>query len=235
MLLKITGGTIYYHDYDWHTGRFHFAFADYENPASTHFGVLQALNEFVLLPGSGFETHPHKEMEIITYCVEGELTHADSLGNSSTLQGGSVQYLCAGSGITHREMNDSPDRTLRFYQIWITPQAGELVPKYRCIHHEQLSTTSSLHHIASGDDLEDGIQIAQEANIYAANLTPGEPLVFFNNQGRQAYLVCLDGKLLVNDLDFSQHDALKVWGEENLKLSTEQDAHLLLVEMAEDF
>jgi len=234
MLLKIPAETIYFKDYGWHTGRFHFSFADYEDPANSHFGVLKSVNEFVLQPGSGFETHPHAEMEIISYCVEGELTHGDNLGNTSTLSGGDVQYLCAGSGITHHEMNDTQDRRLRFFQVWITPDETRLEPKYRCVHHSQLSGSNTLCHIATGDEREDVIQIAQDANIYAAKITPGEPLVYINNQGRQTYLVCLGGMLLVNDLDLTEYDALKIWGPEDLIFSAQADAHLLLVEMAED-
>ena len=234
MLLKIPADSIFYNDYGWHTARFHFSFGDYDDPANTHFGVLSALNEFVLQPGSGFETHPHAEMEIISYCIDGELTHGDGLGHSSTLQGGDVQYLCAGSGITHREMNDTHDQTLRFFQIWITPVESGLTPKYHCVHHSQLSSSNTLLHIASGDERDGVIQIAQDANIYSAKLAQSETLVFINSQDRQSYLVCLDGKLLVNDIELSQHDALKAWGEEILNLSAHEDSHFLLIEMAEN-
>lgn len=234
MLLKIPAETIFYKDYGWHSGRFHFSFADYDDPANPNFGVLLALNDFELEPGSGFETHPHAEMEIVSYCVEGELTHGDNLGHSNTLQDGDVQYLCAGSGITHNEMNDTLDRTLRFFQIWITPNEGGLAPKYRCVHHSQLAGSDNLCHIATGDERQDVIQIAQDANIYAARLAPGEPMVYINNQNRQTYLVCLDGRLLVNDLEISRHDAVKIWGEEDLSFTAKEDSHLLLVEMAAD-
>ena len=234
MLLKIPAQNIYFKDNGWHTARFYFAFADYEQPANTNFGVLRALNEFILEPGTGFDTHPHAEMEIISYCFEGELTHGDSLGNNSRLSGGDAQYLSAGSGITHHEMNDTQDRKLRFFQVWITPDEAGLKPKYRCVHHSQLVSRNILSHIATGDERDDVIQISQDANIYAAKITPEEPLVFINNQGRQTYLVCLVGKLLVNNLDLTQYDALKIWGQENLRFSSQEEAHILLIEMEED-
>ncbi len=233
MLLKVPAGDIYHHDYGWHTVRFHFSFANYDEPANTNFGVLQALNEFVVQPGSGFEAHPHAEMEIVSYCVEGELTHGDNLGHSNTLQGGDVQYLCAGSGITHREMNDTGDRLLRFFQIWIAPDESGLAPKYQCLHHSQLSSSNTLLHIASGEDRDGVIQIAQDANIYAAKLAQAEALVFTNSVDRQSYLVCLKGILHVDNIELFPHDALKVWGEETLNLSALEDSHFLLVEMAE--
>ncbi|MCJ7535905.1 MAG: pirin family protein [Anaerolineales bacterium] len=232
MLLRVPAESIYFNDYGWHTGRFHFSFADNDDPANTHFGVLSALNEFVLQPGSGFETHKHAEIEIISYCVDGELTHGDSLGHSITLQSGDVQYLSAGSGITHREMNDTRDQSLRFFQIWITPDESGLTPKYDFAQDNWRSSHNILRHVASGEDSADIIRIAQDVNIYAARLANAESLVFINLQNRQSYLVCLEGELLVNEIKIFQNDALKIRGEENLNLSAQEDSHFLLVEMA---
>ena len=233
MLLRIPAKSIYTADYGWHSGRFHFSFADYDDPKNSNFGVLRAMNEFVLQPESGFETHPHSEMEIVSYCVEGELTHGDSMGHSSsTLQSGDVQYLCAGSGITHREMNEIQDRSLRFFQIWITPNEDGLKPKYDYKHFSRLSSPNKLQHVASGEDREGVIQIAQDANIYIARLGNSENMVYTNWADRQSYLVCLEGKLTVNEIKLFQHDAMKVWGEEILNLSAQEDSHFLLVEMA---
>ena len=232
MLQKIPAEKIYVADYGWHTDRYHFSYADYDDPDNSHFGVLRALNEFVLQPGSGFDTHPHSEMEIISYCVEGELTHGDSMGHTNTLQRGDVQYLSAGSGITHREMNEPQDRYLRFYQIWITPQASNLTPKYDCKHFSRLSSHNNLKHVVSGEVKQGVIQIAQDANIYAAKLMKSENIIYTNWADRQSYLTCLEGKLTVNEIELCQHDAMKVWGEEILKLSAHDDSHFLLVEMA---
>jgi redox-sensitive bicupin YhaK (pirin superfamily) len=232
MLLRIPAESIYTADFGWHSVRFHFSFADYDDPGNSHFGVLRALNEFVLQPSSGFETHPHSEMEIVSYCVQGELTHGDSLGHSNRLQSGDVQYLCAGSGITHHEINKMQDRSLRFFQIWIVPNEDGLEPKYDCKHFSRLLIEDSLQHFASGDDIEGVIHIAQDANIYAARLSNMGNLVYKNLADRQSYLVCLEGKVTVNEVELFQHDAMKVWDEEILNLSAEEDGHFLLVEMA---
>jgi len=232
MLLRIPAESIYTADYGWHSGRFHFSFGDYDDPGNSNFGVLRALNEFELQPDSGFETHPHSEMEIISYCVHGELTHGDNMGHSNRLQSGDVQYLCAGSGITHHEMNEKQDRILRFIQIWIEPEASSLPPKYDCKHFSSLSGTNNLQHVASGDDREGIIKIAQDANIYAARLSETESLVYTNWGDRQSYLTCLEGKLTVNETELFKQDAMKVWGEEILNLSAQEDNHFLLVEMA---
>lgn len=234
MLLRIPAESIYFADYGWYRGRYHFSYADYEDPQNTHFGVLRALNEFVLQPSSGFDTHPHAEMEIISFCVQGELTHGDSLGYVDTLKDGDVQYLSAGSGISHREMNDAQDRPLRFYQIWITPNEHGLKPKYNCIHFSRLSSPNQLQHVASDEDREGVIQIAQDANIYAARLVNSENLVYTNWPDRQSYLTCLEGKLNANEIELFQHDAMKILGEEILNLSAQEDSLILLVEMALD-
>lgn len=232
MLQRIPTEEIFTGEYGWHTGRFHFSFADYVDPENLQFGVLRALNDFVLQPGTGFETHPHDEMEIISYCVEGELTHGDGMGQNNTLQSGDVQYLCAGSGITHREMNEAPDRFLRFLQIWISPNEVGLKPKYDCRHFSRLSSPNKLQHVVSGADMEGIIQINQDANIYVARLEDSDNLVFTNWADRQSYLVCLEGRLTVNKIELLQHDALKIWGEEKLNLSAQEASHILLVEMA---
>jgi hypothetical protein len=150
------------------------------------------------------------------------------------LQSGDVQYLCAGSGITHREMNEMQDRSLHFFQIWITPNEDGLKPKYDCKHFSRLSSPNKLQHVASGKDREGVIQIAQDVNVYAARLVDSEKIVYTNWADRQSYLACLDGNLTANDVQLHQHDALKVWGEEILDLSAPQECHFLLVEMASD-
>ncbi len=234
MLLRIPAESIYTADYGWHSGRFHFSFGDYDDPGNSNFGVLRALNEFVVQPGSGFETHPHSEIEIVSYCVEGELTHGDSMDHSSTLQSGDVQYLCAGSGITHHEMNETQDHPLRFFQIWIEPETSNLTPRYDCKHFSGSSSQNNLQHIASGVEREGVIKIAQDANIYAARLSETESLMYTNWGDRLSYLTCLEGKLTVNEIEFHQYDAMKVWGEEILNLTAQEEGHILLVEMAAD-
>ena len=147
---------------------------------------------------------------------------------------GDVQYLSAGAGITHSEMNDTQDQTLRFYQIWITPYEDGLKPRYDCKQFSRLSSPNKLLHIASGASREGVIQIAQDANVYAARLVDSEKIVYTNWADRQSYLACLEGSLTANDIQLEKHDALKVWGEEILNLSAAKECHFLLVEMASE-
>ncbi len=234
MLQKIPSESIYFADYGWHTGRFHFSFADYDDPDNSHFGVLRALNEFVLQPGSGFETHPHQEMEIISYCVEGGLTHDDNIGHSNTISPGDVQYLCAGSGITHCEMNELADCSTRFLQIWITPNERGLKPKYQSKRYSKVRRMNELQHLVSGESISGVIEIAQDANIYAGRLEKGKQLTYKTQDARQGYLVCLEGSIGVNQIELQQSDALKIWGEDILRVSGLEQGHFLLVEMALD-
>ncbi len=235
MLQKIPSQSIYTADYGWYSGRFHFSYAEYDDPENMNFGVLRALNEFVLQPESGFNTHPHQEMEIISYCVQGQLTHSDSLGYNNTISSGDVQFLSTGSGVTHSERNETPDRSLRFYQIWIAPNENGLNPSYDCKHFSKRSDSNELLHMASGAGRDGVIQIAQDANIYAARLVDLEKIVYTNWANRQCYLACLEGTLAANNIQLHKHDALKVWGEQILSMSATEEAHFLLVEMPMDY
>lgn len=230
----ITAENMYVGNYDWHIGHFHFSFADYVDEGNGKFGVLKALNDFDVKPNSGFETHPHEEMEIISYCVEGELTHADSMGKKHSLKRGDVQYLCAGSGITHSEMNESLDQSLRFIQIWILPNKNGLSPKYHAKKQSKSARTNELHHVASGESTNGAIKIAQDANIYVAQLEKDKQLPLTNHHGRQSYLVCLEGTLTGTGFELHSRDAMKWWGADHLTLTALEDSHLLLIEMAEN-
>lgn len=232
MKRKIPAQNIYIGDYDGCIGRFHFPFADYEDPENGPFGVLQALNDFELEPGAGFETHPHDEMEIISYCVEGTLDHVDNMGNKNTIGRGDVQYLCAGSGITHSETNAALDGSLRFLQILIAPNNTNLAPNYRSKKFSKDTCKNELHQVVSGESHDSAIQIHQDANIYVAELEKCKQMTIANSEGRQAYLFCLEGSLVGDEVDFIRWDALKLWGKECLTLTALEESHILMVEMA---
>ena len=232
MKRKIPARNIYVGDYDGHIGRFHFPFADYEDPENGPFGVLQALNDFELEPGTGFETHPHEEMEIVSYCVEGTLDHVDNMGNKNTIGRGDVQYLCAGSGISHSEMNSTIDGTLRFLQIWITPNKQGLSPNYRSEKFSKNTIKNELQLVVSGEALDPAIKIHQDANIYIAELEKHKQMTIANRERRQSYLLCIEGSLAGNGIELISCDALKLWGEECLTLAALEESRILMVEMA---
>jgi len=232
MKRKIPAQNIHVGDYDWHIGRFHFPFADYEDPENGPFGVLQALNDFELEPATGFKTHPHDEMEIISYCVEGSLDHEDNSGNKNTIGRGDVQYLCAGTGVTHSEMNAAIDGSLRFLQIWITPNKKGLTPNYRSMKFSKNTRKNELQLVVSGEVVESAIKIHQDANIYVAELEKLKQMTIAIRERRQSYLFCLEGSLAGNGVDLISYDALKLWGKESLTLTALEDSHILMVEMA---
>jgi redox-sensitive bicupin YhaK (pirin superfamily) len=231
MLSKILARQIHRGDYGWHVGRFQFSFADYDDPENICFGDLITFNDFTLQPGSGFETHSHQEIEIISYCVDGELIHEDSMGNNEIIHRGEMQYTCAGSGITHSERNNLPDRPLRFIQIWIRPNASGLSPDYHATHFTQSDRLNKFLQIVSGQSLESVIRINQDANLYVSEIEAGRQLVIRQLPGRQMYLACLEGALNINNTSLETGDAVKIWDELDLTLTALESCHLALVEM----
>jgi redox-sensitive bicupin YhaK (pirin superfamily) len=192
MLSKILSSHIYLGDFGWHTGRFHFSFGDYNDPENSHFGDLLAFNDFVVKPGFGFDTHPHSEIEIISYCVEGELTHEDSMGNMNWIRRGDMQYTCAGSGITHKEKNISPVKALRFIQIWIQPNTEKLLPRYVSNHFTREDRLNKLLQIVSGQKLDRVVQVNQDTNIFG---TRGRQKDTGNTATQPPFLSFLFGRL----------------------------------------
>jgi redox-sensitive bicupin YhaK (pirin superfamily) len=232
MLSKILSDDIYLGDFGWHTGRVQIYFGDYDNPENRHFGNLIAFNDFMVKPGSGFETHPHREIEIISYCIDGELTHADSMGNMNSIKRGEMQYTCAGSGITHSETNNSPARALRFVQIWIQPNTGRLPPRYVSNHFTREDRLNKLLRIASGQKLNDVVQVNQDTNIFVSEIEAGRQVHVELLPTRLFYLACLEGSLRINDLSLEEGDAVKIWDETALNLQAIADSHSIIVEIS---
>lgn len=156
----------------------------------------------------------------------------DDMGNTSTLKHGDAQCLCAGSGITHSELNEIQDRPLRFYQIWILPERKGLTPKYDSMNYSKKVKKNQLRHVGSGEAAHGVMKIFQDANVYVANLESHKQLMFPIEKNRQGYLVCIEGNLSVNGIELKQRDAMKMWGEHSLTLAALEDSHFLMVEMA---
>ena len=217
----------------WLESHFHFSFAEYYNPANMRFGVLRVINDDRVRPGTGFDTHPHANMEIISYVVRGELTHADSMGNKRTLTRGQVQYMSAGTGVTHSEYNLGEEE-LRFLQIWILPDEQGVAPNYGDVRFNFADREGRWLHLAS--NLNDAsspapIKIHADINAFAAALSPGQPLEFEVRTGRQAYLVLIEGRAEINGQMLGARDALEI-GEETIQIQPAEASHLLLMEMA---
>jgi redox-sensitive bicupin YhaK (pirin superfamily) len=230
---KIPFHVLYTHHEAWRTSRYHFSFADYIDPKNNRYGVLRALNDELIQPKSGFDLHPHEEMEIISYCVQGEMSHSDSMGNQGIIRRGDVQYMCAGSGVTHAEMNESANQTLRFMQIWILPNQAGLSPQYKHTRFSKQSRHNKLLQIASGSMRNGAFQINQDANVFVAEIQKGKRIQFDQPENRQDYLVCIEGKIEINSVELTQYEAAQISCETQLVFTALEDSHLLLVEMPE--
>ncbi|MDR1978241.1 MAG: pirin family protein [Synergistaceae bacterium] len=214
----------------WLDSHFHFSFDQYYNPANVQFGVLRVLNDDVVQPGSGFGTHPHKNMEIISYVVTGELTHADSMKNEETLTRGQVQYMSAGTGVRHSEFNNG-EKLLRFLQIWILPDRNGYEPNYGSRRFEIEDRLNKWLFVASGDKNDAPIHVHADVNIYAAIIDAGGSLDFKVGAGRQAYLVLIEGSSGVGVVNLAARDALEIV-EEDITIAPTERAHVLIIEMA---
>ena len=219
----------------WLDSHFHFSFADYYNPSNMQFGVLRVLNDDMVKPGTGFDTHSHANMEIISYVIKGELTHADSMGNRHTLTRGQVQYMSAGTGVSHSEHNLGRDM-LRFLQIWILPDTKEVMPNYGDFRFTFADREDRWLPIATGignSRSSAPIKIHADINVYATMARSGHPLEFPVQPERQAYLVMIEDKATINGIATYTRDALEIV-EENIQIEPEGSAHILVIEMAKE-
>ena len=216
----------------WLESRFHFSFAEYRNPKNINFGVLRVLNDDIVHPMSGFDTHPHSNMEIISYIVNGEITHKDSMGNSETLKRGEVQYLSSGDGIYHSEHNFHKSLDLRLLQIWIVPPKNGLPKLYGSKKYLEENRKNSLLNIVSSQEGNADIKIYQDINIYISELEIGKSLDFTINENRQVYFVQIEGSSTVNDITLDFGDAMEIVDIEKIEIKALGNSHFLFIEMA---
>lgn len=217
----------------WLDSHFHFSFADYCNPDNINFGILRVLNDDLVQAGTGFDMHPHANMEIISYVVDGALTHTDSMGHQRTLTRGQTQYMSAGTGVMHSEYNLGAE-PLRFLQIWIVPDRKNVMPNYGDQAFAFKEREGRWLAIAAGLENKTSqapIHIHADVNIYAAMIHREKPLSFVVEARRQAYLVLIEGEADINGIDLSMRDALEI-SEESISILPRETAHVLLIEMA---
>ncbi len=231
MIKKITKENMGKSNLGWLESRFHFSFAEYRNPDNINFGVLRVLNDDIIHPKSGFNTHPHQNMEIITYIVEGEITHKDSMDNTETLKRGEVQYLSAGDGIFHSEYNLHKSKDLRVLQIWIIPPKKGLPSLYGSYKYKEEQRKNTLLNIVSSLEGESPIKIYQDVNFYVSELEKEKTLKFKVNKNRQIYFVQIEGTSSINNIELNQGDALEITKEEELAILACKDSHFLFIEM----
>ena len=218
-------------NFGWLHSQHTFSFGHYHDPKHMGVGPLRVINEDRVHPGRGFDSHGHRNMEIISYVLEGALEHKDSMGNGSVLRYGDVQRMSAGSGVVHSEKNHSGSEPVHFLQIWIEPNTENDAPGYEEKHFDRASKQGRLRLIASPDGREGSVSLRQDASIYAAILDGADRADFALAPERHAYLHVIRGEVKANGVLLGAGDAAHVVQEEALVLSDARDAEVLLFDL----
>jgi redox-sensitive bicupin YhaK (pirin superfamily) len=230
MIQVIKAKDRHFSDFGWLQTYWLFSFSDYYDPRNIQFGALRVFNDDVVEPGEGFPTHPHEEMEIITIVLDGEMTHADSMGNKAVIRAGDVQRMSAGTGLTHSEFNLAK-KPVHFYQIWIFPDISGLKPSY-----DQKSFTPADWHnrllpVASGQKIPGAVTFFTDATIYRCDLDKGKEVVQQKTSGRRLFLYQTKGSLSVNGQALTDKEQARIDIEEPLVLKASENAEFILIDV----
>ena len=215
----------------WLDSHHSFSFADYHDPAHLGFGPLRVINEDRVQPGKGFGTHGHRDMEIVSYVLDGRLEHRDSMGTGSVIAPGDVQRMSAGRGVRHSEYNPSLTDEVHFLQIWIEPQVAGVAPSYEQKHFPAQDKEGRLRLIVSGDGAEGSVTIHQNARLYAARLDGDAGVTHPLAPGRRAYVHVARGTARVNGIALAAGDAAKITGEAAVVLDRATAAEVLVFDL----
>jgi redox-sensitive bicupin YhaK (pirin superfamily) len=218
---------------DWLQSWHSFSFADYHDPRYMNFGSLRVINEDVIAPAGGFPTHPHRDMEIITYLLEGQLKHRDSMGNGSVIQPGEVQRMSAGTGILHSEFNPSDESPCHLLQIWIVPDRSGHVPGYEQKRFESGRKRGRLCLVASRDGRDGSVTINQDARLYSALVDGAERIEFEVRPGRKAWIQVARGAVSVKGEALEQGDGCGLENAGTVVLDAGSSAEILLFDLAD--
>ena len=220
-------------DYGWLHTRYTFSFSDYYDPKHVHFRDLRVINEAHVEPGHGFGTHPHRDMEIITYVLEGALAHKDSMGTGSTIRPGQVQRMSAGTGVMHSEFNHSPSEEVHLLQIWIFPERKGIPPSYEQKEFPREGKLNLLRLVASPGGEEGSVTIHQDARLYASILEQGKTVRHELPAGRYAWLQVARGEVSLNGTTLKAGDGAAVERESALELTGQApSSEFLLFDLA---
>lgn len=232
MITKIEAKNRYFATHGWLSSYHLFSFAEYYDPSNMNFGVLRVFNDDTIDEENGFEAHPHRDMEIVTIVLEGELSHQDNMGNSATIRKGEVQYMSAGTGVVHAEMNQSQEST-HLYQLWLLPKKNGLTPTYGQKDFSEMEK-NVLVPVASGREEEnrDGaIEIQSDATIYKATLEKEKTITYTPEKGRGVFIYITKGTLEINDTVFTMGDQARIEGEESLTIFAQEETELVLLDV----
>ncbi len=221
-----------YADHGWLKSFHSFSFAGYYDEKHMGFGNLRVINEDRIAPGTGFGTHGHKDMEIISYVLEGNLAHKDSMGNVKGIPPGDVQRMSAGSGVQHSEFNHAEGQTTHFLQIWIEPNVKGIAPGYEQKTFNAGEKRGKLRLVASNDGADGSVTLHADAKIYAGLINGSESASLMLHPARKTYVQLITGALLVNGLLLDAGDAALLVSESQLQLTAGQDAEVLVFDLA---
>jgi quercetin 2,3-dioxygenase len=219
-------------NHGWLDSRFSFSFAEYFDQEHIQFRTLRVMNDDHVAGGAGFPTHPHRDMEIVTYVLEGALAHKDSMGNGSVIRPGDVQYMSAGTGVAHSEFNTSEKEPVHLYQIWMFPDKKNYEPTYDQKHFSEADKRGKLRLVISPDGREGSVKIRQDNELYATVLGPGDSVKHDIQKDRYAYVQVARGSVTLNGKELKTGDGAAISEEKSLQLTGVKDAEVLLFDLA---
>ena len=218
-------------DHGWLKAKHHFSFASYQNPERVHFGPMRVINDDVVSPQTGFASHPHDNMEIITYVRKGAITHKDNMGNVGKTEAGDVQVMSAGTGVVHSEYNYENEDT-NLYQIWIFPNKKDVKPRWDAKKFPKEPVKGKLKPLVTGfeNDNDQTLKIYQDIEILAGNINQGDFVDQTINRN-QAYVLCSKGKIKINGKEIIKGDGAEITKEKNVKIEALEDAEVLFIDL----
>lgn len=219
-------------DHGWLKSHHTFSFANYYNPERMNFGVLRVLNDDMVESGMGFGTHPHRDMEIISIPLEGDLEHKDSMGTTAVIRKGEIQVMSAGTGVMHSEYNKNSDEKVKFLQIWVIPNKMNVTPRYDQISIKENAKPNDFQQILSPNEDDKGVWIHQDAWFNLANFDQGVSKEYrIHKKGNGVYVFVLKGGAKIGDQILETRDGFGIWETDSFKLEATEDAEILLMEV----
>lgn len=224
-----------YADHGWLKSYHTFSFANYHNPDRVHFGALRVLNDDTVEGGMGFGSHAHRDMEIITIPLEGDLRHKDNMGNEGIISKGEVQVMSAGTGIVHSEMNANLNKPVKFLQIWIIPRAENVTPRYDQREITELAKSNSFQQIVSPSPEDDGVWVHQDVWFHWATLDKNISKTYtLHKANNGVYVFVINGKVKVGDQVLGERDGYGIWEALDFKVEVLENTETLLIEVPMD-
>lgn len=222
-------------NHGWLKSKHTFSFADYYDATRMNFGMLRVLNDDQVAPGQGFPLHPHKNMEIISIPLMGDLEHMDSMGNHAVIKEGDIQVMSAGTGVRHSEYNKNNDQEVHFLQIWVIPKQMNVTPRYDQVSLNSIRKQNELYQVLSPNKDDKGVWINQNAWFYLGEYNDELNEIYkLNDKSNGVYLFVLEGEIIVNDQELSKRDGLGIWDTLEFSFKTTPNTRLLVMEVPMD-